>query len=100
MIRKLADPSVCSVYTEHKAKVNCCRFSPNGEWIASGDDSGFVRVWGAENHILKNEVRCCAKVLDLAWSPDGLRIAAVGDGGPSDAQHTTRNIRYASLSHC
>jgi hypothetical protein len=31
-----------------------------GEWVASGDDQGIVRVWGAENHILKNEVRCCA----------------------------------------
>ncbi|CAN6892377.1 unnamed protein product, partial [Brassica oleracea] len=55
---------------------------PNGEWIASGDVSGTVRIWGAhDDHVLKKEFKVLAgRIDDLQWSADGMRIVASGDG--------------------
>lgn len=58
------------------------RFSPNGEWIASADVSGTVRIWGTHNdHVLKKEFRVLSgRIDDLQWSADGMRIVVSGDG--------------------
>ncbi|KAK4750998.1 hypothetical protein SAY87_004480 [Trapa incisa] len=71
-----------SVYGEHAYPATVARYSPNGEWIASGDVSGTVRIWGAYNeNVLKNEFKVLSgRIDDLQWSPDGLRIVASGDG--------------------
>ncbi|KAJ6759873.1 ACTIN-INTERACTING PROTEIN 1-1 [Salix purpurea] len=68
------------VSTGYQATV--ARYSPNGEWIASADVSGTVRIWGAYNdHVLKKEFKVLTgRIDDLQWSPDGLRIVASGDG--------------------
>ena len=44
------------VYVEHKHNVTVARFNPSGYYVASADDSGYVRVWSythAENMIKK-----------------------------------------------
>jgi WD40 repeat protein len=58
------------------------RFSPNGEWVASGDVSGTVRVWARnEDRTLRFEIRALSgSIDDLDWSPDGQRIVVCGDG--------------------
>lgn len=59
------------------------RFSPNGEWVASGDSSGTVRIWARRgpDHTLKYEFRALSgRIDDLDWSPDGQRIVVAGDG--------------------
>jgi WD40 repeat protein len=58
------------------------RLSPNGEWVASGDVSGRVRVWGLnEDYTLKAEHQPLSGAIDdIAWSDDGQRIVASGDG--------------------
>eukprot|EP00823_Brevimastigomonas_motovehiculus_P008484 TRINITY_DN7793_c0_g1_i1.p1 TRINITY_DN7793_c0_g1~~TRINITY_DN7793_c0_g1_i1.p1 ORF type:complete len:632 (-),score=148.85 TRINITY_DN7793_c0_g1_i1:171-2066(-) len=86
VIRSLKNPSEADYFLEHKGKVNVAAFSPNGEWIASGDETGTVLVWGARNKIIKNTVKATRKVLDLCWSLDGQRIVAVGDGNESKAK--------------
>lgn len=70
------------VYGEHGYPVTVARYSPNGEWIASADVSGSVRIWGTHNgFVLKNEFKVLSgRIDDLQWSPDGLRIVACGDG--------------------
>eukprot|EP00479_Gromia_sphaerica_P004383 TRINITY_DN1515_c0_g1_i3.p1 TRINITY_DN1515_c0_g1~~TRINITY_DN1515_c0_g1_i3.p1 ORF type:complete len:462 (+),score=109.29 TRINITY_DN1515_c0_g1_i3:148-1533(+) len=80
VIRLLEDPSVATFCNVHKANVNVAKFSPNGEWVASGDASGILKLWGAKNQIVKNEVRVCQSVLDIAWSHDNQRLIAGGDG--------------------
>ena len=69
------------MYTDHGYPTTVARFSPNGEWVASADASGTVRIWGRYNdHVLKNEFRVLTgRVDDLMWSADGLRIVASGD---------------------
>lgn len=81
-IRHLDKPLDVSVYTDHAYPTTVARFSPNGEWVASADVSGIVRIWGSYNdHVLKNEFRVLTgRIDDLQWSPDGLRIVACGDG--------------------
>ncbi|KAJ3694401.1 hypothetical protein LUZ60_009881 [Juncus effusus] len=82
VIRSLANPLQASVYGEHSHPVTVARFSPNGEWVASADVSGVVRVWGTRgDRALKNEFRpLSGRIDDLQWSPDGQRIVVSGDG--------------------
>ncbi|KAF9623448.1 hypothetical protein IFM89_003032 [Coptis chinensis] len=82
IIRYLDKPTQVSIYGEHAYQVTVARFSPNGEWVASADVSGMVRIWGLNNdHVLKNEFRVLSgRIDDLQWSFDGQRIVASGDG--------------------
>ncbi|XP_071724705.1 actin-interacting protein 1-2 [Rutidosis leptorrhynchoides] len=82
IILDLNNPLNVSVYGEHAYPATVARYSPNGEWIASADVSGTVRIWGAYNdHVLKKEFRVLSgRIDDLQWSPDGMRIVASGDG--------------------
>ena len=67
---------------EHGYPATVATFSPNGEWIASADVSGTVRIWGTHNEfVLKNEFKVLSgRIDDLQWSADGLRIVACGEG--------------------
>ena len=82
IIRNLDNPLQVSVYGEHSYPVTVARYSPNGEWIASADVSGTIRIWGTHNdYVLKNEFRVLSgRIDDLQWSPDCQRIVACGDG--------------------
>ncbi|CAH9082783.1 unnamed protein product [Cuscuta europaea] len=82
IIRYLDRPLEVSVYAEHAYQTTVARYSPNGEWIASADVSGTVRIWGTHNDfVLKKEFRVLSgRIDDLQWSPDGMRIVASGDG--------------------
>ncbi|KAL0816584.1 hypothetical protein Bca101_073028 [Brassica carinata] len=82
VILDLNNPLKVSIYGEHAYPATVARYSPNGEWIASGDVSGTVRIWGArDDHVLKKEFKVLAgRIDDLQWSADGMRIVASGDG--------------------
>ncbi|BAT72651.1 hypothetical protein LR48_Vigan05g100600 [Vigna angularis] len=82
VIVSLENPLNVSVYGEHAYPATVARFSPNGEWVASADASGTVRIWGTRNDfVLKKEFRVLSgRIDDLQWSPDGLRIVACGEG--------------------
>ncbi|XP_048230804.1 actin-interacting protein 1-2 [Ricinus communis] len=82
IIRYLNDPLKVHVYGEHGYPVTVARYSPNGEWIASADISGTIRIWGTHNDfVLHKEFRVLSgRIDDLQWSPDQLRIVASGDG--------------------
>ncbi|OAY77862.1 66 kDa stress protein [Ananas comosus] len=82
VLRRLDAPLEAEAYGEHAHAATAARFSPNGEWVASADVSGAVRVWGRRgDRALKAEFRVLSgRIDDLQWSPDGLRIVASGDG--------------------
>ncbi|CAL9114158.1 WD domain, G-beta repeat [Musa troglodytarum] len=82
IIRQLGAPLEPSIYGEHAYQATVARFSPNGEWVATADVSGVIRIWGRYgDRALKNEFRVLSgRIDDLQWSPDGLRIVACGDG--------------------
>ncbi|KAK9739368.1 hypothetical protein QE152_g9106 [Popillia japonica] len=57
IIRNIDNPAISDTYTEHSLPVNVAKYSPSGFYIASGDQSGKIRIWDTVNkeHILKNE---------------------------------------------
>lgn len=89
-IRNVKNPAICDAFTsnEHKGRITVVQLSPNGEWLATGDEAGTVCVWGSRpgQHVLKNKVAVNKRILDIAWSFDSQRIAAVGDGAESKAK--------------
>ncbi|XP_011165821.1 actin-interacting protein 1 isoform X2 [Solenopsis invicta] len=83
IIRNIDNPAIADVYTEHSCPVNVAKYSPSGFYIASGDQSGKVRIWDTVNkeHILKNEFHPIGgPIKDIAWSPDSQRMVVVGEG--------------------
>eukprot|EP00638_Chattonella_subsalsa_P008834 CAMPEP_0117737704 /NCGR_PEP_ID=MMETSP0947-20121206/2691_1 /TAXON_ID=44440 /ORGANISM="Chattonella subsalsa, Strain CCMP2191" /LENGTH=1550 /DNA_ID=CAMNT_0005553251 /DNA_START=325 /DNA_END=4977 /DNA_ORIENTATION=+ len=61
----------------HKAVVNCCAYSPDGDLIATGGSDSFVKVWEADQHLecgTFNHSDCA--VLCLSWSSDCLLLAS------------------------
>lgn len=77
------NPAISDVYTEHSCAVNVAKYSPSRFYIASGDQSGKIRIWDTVNqeHILKNEFQpISGPIKDIAWSPDSQRIVVVGEG--------------------
>ncbi|XP_062192118.1 actin-interacting protein 1-2-like [Phragmites australis] len=82
ILRRLDAPLDAWAYPDHGYPTTVARFSPNGEWVASADASGCVRVWGRYgDRALKAEFRpLSGRVDDLRWSPDNLRIVVSGDG--------------------
>ena len=77
------NPLLTDVYSEHVRAPTCAAFSPSGNYVASGDSAGLVRVWATNNEskTLKKEVGVIGGPLaDIAWSEDNQRIVAVGEG--------------------
>lgn len=81
-MRSIDNPAIARQYTEHKAQATVARFSPSGFYVASGDASGYVRVWDCVGEgITKGEYSIVnGRINDLAWDGDSQRIIAVGDG--------------------
>jgi WD repeat-containing protein 1 (actin-interacting protein 1) len=84
VVRSVEEPNKGYVFQGHTAMTTVARFSPNGALVASGDESGFVKVWSwAEaSHSIKKELKVMGTgVIDLAWGPESKRLGVVGDGG-------------------
>ncbi len=86
IIRDLENLEQVEVFKEHKAKVNVVTISPNGNWVASGDDSGQVYIWGYPNQIVKTSLRIGSSISDIRWSGDSKRVIAAGDGSTEYAK--------------
>jgi WD repeat-containing protein 1 (actin-interacting protein 1) len=86
VIRDINNPHRVDFYQGHARAPTVAAYAPSGNYIASGDVSGMVRIWDTinEEHILKLEVQALSgEVRDIAWTGDSLRVVAVGDGRES-----------------
>mmetsp|Transcript_6112 Transcript_6112/g.12679 ORF Transcript_6112/g.12679 Transcript_6112/m.12679 type:complete len:626 (-) Transcript_6112:58-1935(-) len=86
VVRRASDPygSGSYVYRGHQAACNVAKFSRNGNYVASGDASGKVRVWAAnvEDKRSKLELQVLGgPITDLAWDGESKKIVVCGDGG-------------------
>ncbi|MCP9266342.1 Actin-interacting protein 1 [Dirofilaria immitis] len=82
-IRNIQNPKECEIYTEHANPTTVAKYSPSGFYVASGDQSGKIRIWDTTQptHILKAEYPVLSgPIRDIAWSDDSKRIAVVGEG--------------------
>jgi WD40 repeat protein len=101
-----------AVLQGHKAEVTCLKFSPTGEFLASGDSSKVIKIWclmdggkGAgkgggyspgEAPVLTAEMELeynahAARVTTLAWMPSGQLLS-----GSLDQNITVWDIDYAT----
>ena len=82
ILRSIDNPSVSTQYTNHTTTTTVARFSPSGYYVASGDESGTVRVWDCTGSgITKGEYPIISgPINDLAWDGDSQRLIAVGRG--------------------
>lgn len=82
-MRSVLDPLDSIQYVQHNFATTVARFAPSGYYIASGDESGVVKIWDCvgEDLILKGEYSVISgRINDIAWDADSSRIIAVGDG--------------------
>ena len=67
-------------YREHNAAITCLEFSVSGEWLATGDVSGEVRIWDAlSGKCVDIKQYKDGKVTRVRWNPV-LPILAIGVG--------------------
>lgn len=88
-VRNLNDATQCLVYSDHSCPATVAKFAPTGFYIASGDNSGKIRIWDTTNpeNILKFEYQPLGgAVKDLAWDGESKRMAIVGEGRESYAK--------------
>ena len=45
VIRSTTNPLAADVYSEHTKNVTAVKISPSGNYCASGDETGLVRIW-------------------------------------------------------
>ena len=84
VVREIDNPSQCEVYDQHSGNVTCAAFSPSGNYVASGDSKGKIRVWAYDHpeKLLKKEIPAFPmEVTGVAWGPESKRLAAGGGGG-------------------
>lgn len=82
-------------FTKHNHNTTVAAFSPSGNYVASGDETGQVKIWdtavvsGAagstegvfEQPYIKSEFQILAgPIRGIAWDADNARVIAVGEG--------------------
>lgn len=76
-------------FTKHTFPTTVATFSPSGNYIASGDESGQVKIWdssvfgkdGFDQPTVKSEFQILSgPIKSIAWDADNSRVIAVGQG--------------------
>lgn len=83
-IRSIEDPSVSVQFTGHNANTTVARFSPSGFYVASGDETGLVKIWDVVNEdelLVKGKYQVInGRINDISWDSESKRLIIVGDG--------------------
>jgi WD40 repeat protein len=83
-IRSIDEPSKAIQFTGHNANTTVAKFSPSGYYVASGDESGLVKVWDVVNEdelLVKGEYQIISgRINDISWDSESKRLIIVGDG--------------------
>lgn len=77
-------------FTKHIVNATVASFSPSGNYVASGDESGNIKIWDSsiygrevsfEQPLVKSEFQVFSgPIKSIAWDAENLRIIAVGRG--------------------
>jgi WD40 repeat protein len=85
----------------HKARVGTLDFSPRGEWMASGDNNGVVRLWKQTGRRIFREIAAHdTAITALKFSPNGQRLVTACEGGQAQVFDvaSARSIAHFELS--
>lgn len=69
------------VLVGHAGNVKAVRWSPDGQWIASADEVGVVRLWTADGAPVRIFEEHEAPVRSVAWHPDSQQLATASLDG-------------------
>lgn len=67
-----------SLLPAHRSDIWAVKFSPKGDWIASGSVDSTVKIWNKESRTLVLTLKQPSGVTYLAFSPDGNYLATAG----------------------
>jgi WD40 repeat protein len=67
-------PAALRVYIQHRAAIQALACSPNGQWLASGDSNGSLRVWVPADGTTPVRARTNRPISGLAISNDGQSV--------------------------
>jgi WD40 repeat protein len=71
-------------------------YSPDGRWLAAGDDGHALRLWDADGTALRAFVELDSQIKALAFSPDG-RFLYTGNGNTSCYQIEVQRLLDAGV---
>ncbi|PVH17880.1 uncharacterized protein CXQ87_000781 [Candidozyma duobushaemuli] len=91
VVRSLNSDRLPVQFTKHTFPTTVATFSPSGNYIASGDESGNVKIWDSsvygkeegsfEQPVVKAEYQILSgPIRSIAWDGDNQRVIAVGEG--------------------
>ena len=67
-----------SLQPAHKAEVRALAVSPDGAYVAAGDETGVVRLWTVGGALAAELGKHTDVVRDLVFTPDGTRVVSAG----------------------
>lgn len=82
-------------------RVRTIAISPDGSFVAGGDDFGKVFLWptaGGSTAVLDLKIKNMKKIHSLAYSPDGLYLAIGDENGNIKIWDTNKNAPFANPS--
>ncbi len=65
----------------HQAAISALQFSPDGQFLLSGDNRGQLYLWDRQGRLTKKLAGHTARIRDLSFSPDGEVILSSGLDG-------------------
>jgi WD40 repeat protein len=74
----------------------CVAYSPDGRWLAAGDEGHALRLWDADGPTLRAFVELDSQIKALAFSPDG-RYLFTGNGNSSCYQIEVQRLLDAGI---
>jgi WD40 repeat protein len=82
----------------HAATVRAIAFSPKGDWLASGDEEGWVRIWDiAAGREIRAFQDATGPVAALAFHPDGRSLAGAVHRRREKARVSIRRVSLGKL---
>jgi serine/threonine protein kinase len=81
MILKAQIGTTFFIYRHHKSTVSALAWSPNNQYIASGDDNGVVHIWDFMRGTTFSTFSCPPEIAALKWSPDSKQVASINRYG-------------------